>query len=313
MEVTSDLSEDVSERVVDTTEGVNDPSERVSERVSGSKVQVRPEWRDLSQLQACFRQVSPELLARVWAGSRQQWGACFDLLSAWAASHAHTHTHSHTHTHTHTHLIHDDGQGHGHGHGDDHGDGHGEGRDVRLLSLDHLVFVLEAEHWPSLPLPLPTRHSCGGAGVRGVPSPLRLPQLSVGVAVMSMSDNSKSGSGSGSDGWSFCGMSSEDGNDFSSDAEDSWVDVMQHKEEMSDVAKDMVAPPRSFLEALCTPSTCNDDSLLSRPSPSSSESRPCRKRTWKPVIVCVPLKSNKRRNVVYMDSDEMLGIYMDSD
>jgi hypothetical protein len=188
---------------------------------------------------------------------------------------------------------------------------------VRLLSLDQLVFVLEAEHWPSLPLPLPlsTRHSCGGAGVRGVPRPLSLPQLSVRLSVMSMSDNSKNGrgSGSGSDGWSFCGMSSEDGNDTSSDAEDSWVDVMQHKEEMSDVAKDMVAPPRSFLEALCTPSPCNDDSLLSRPSHSSSESRPCRKRTWKPVIVCVPLKSNKRRNVVYMDSDEMLGIYMDSD
>jgi len=174
-----------------------------------------------------------------------------------------------------------------------------------LLSVDQLNFVLDAEQWPQLP------HLSTSAAV---PRPLQ--QVTTRLTLLSLSGSSSASvcSSGASDGWSFCGMSDE--SESYSDMDDSWVDVSteQHTEQEeveSEVAVTPAPSPRlrSFLEVLTTetPSQC--------PLDSAPDSRPASKRPrcsgenapWRPMIVCVPIpNSHKRRNVLYMDSEEML-------
>ena len=56
-------------------------------RRDDTKVQVRPDRRDLLDLSSAFRHISMDVLARVWESSHESWDVCFDVLSAWLRSH----------------------------------------------------------------------------------------------------------------------------------------------------------------------------------------------------------------------------------
>lgn len=238
-----------------------------------SKIQLQPDTRDLSLLHSAFKQVSEDVLTRVWESNNQSWDACFDLLSSWVASHGPV-----------------------------------------LVSVDQLSFVLDAEHWPRLP------HLPRGAAV-----PRSLQQVATRLTLLSLSgsNNTSVCSSGASDGWSFCGMSDE--NESCSDMDDSWVDVSteQEQEQDEDQVEDqvecevpvMVTPTpspraRTFLEVLTTHAESSSQCPSAYPPDSPANKRPRRSgevASWRPVIVCVPVPSSrKRRNVIYMDSEEML-------
>jgi hypothetical protein len=239
-----------------------------------TKVQVKPDRRDLADLSSNFRHhVSIEVLTRVWESNNQAWDACFDVLSAWLASHG-----------------------------------------PALVSLDQLDFLLDSQSWPCLPSP---RSS--------------LPQLTSRLALLALSRASSlsgSGSGSTSDGWSFCGCS-DDNDEGGSDAGEGWVQVdmlqVQGEETAPSVppaAASAAAPRRSFRDVLLlasphSPSSSSSPPFLppsKRPRSGSSEREQEQERgqgqgrVWRPQIVCVRLQARHRhRDVVYMDSDEVLG------
>lgn len=234
-----------------------------------SKVQVKADCRDLRDLQYCFKYMPEDVLIRVWKSNNQSWDACYDLLNAWLASHG------------------------------------------PLLSGDQLIFVLDAEIWPQLS----PRHTSVT-----VPRHLSLTDLVAGMVKLTLPD--RSSLSTASDSWSFCELS--DGNDSSSDAGDSWVEVQHQdhgkKEPEKDQFKfkeaDKAAPvttrpaPRTFRDILLTPTHPSPPAL----SPPSRGKRPRsnsgggERTAWRPTVVCVRLGPRRRReDVLYMDSDEVLG------
>lgn len=242
-----------------------------------SKIQLQPDTRNLSLLHSAFKQVSEDVLTRIWESNNQSWDACFDLLSSWVASHGPV-----------------------------------------LVSVDQLSFVLDAEHWPRLPhLP------------RGTAVPRPLQQITTRLTLLSLSgsNNSSVCSSGTSDGWSFCGMSDE--NESCSDMDDSWVDVsteqgrhMQYNQEQDegdldecDVPVTVTQAPspraRTFLEVLTAHAESSSQCPSAYPPGSPASKRPRTRGAGasslcRPVIVCVPVpNSHKRRNVLYMDSEEM--------